>query len=175
MRVTESQVEDYLNDNELYFLQNLSENEALLEYYHHIQEGLCSLFIQSKIVDGKFKVDGSTNTTTALQLAGELIPEVGGVMVTLGAIMEIHNEKDIKVKLQRINQMIRDDQKNLIAKYIAAKLTIKRRTYIGNLTQNDIKASVNNFEKLSLLFDDQNVYKLKASIDLKIIEAYILS
>lgn len=88
-----------MNDNELLFLQHLQTNEALLEYYHHVQEGLCSLFIQSKIVDGKFKVDGSTNTTTALQLAGELIPEVGGVMVTLGAVMEISNEKEIKTKL----------------------------------------------------------------------------
>ena len=64
------------------------------------------------------------------------------------------NEKAIKTKLQKINQLIRDDQKNLIAKYIAAKLTIKRRTYITNLTPTDIKASVTNFEKLKLLFDD---------------------
>lgn len=37
--------DEFLNDNELFFMQNLNRNEALLEYYHYIQEGLCSLFI----------------------------------------------------------------------------------------------------------------------------------
>lgn len=33
---------------------------------------------------------------------------------------------------------------------------------------------MNNYEELIQLFDDTNVYKLKAQIDLKILEAYIL-
>jgi hypothetical protein len=36
---------DFLSEAELFFLQNLSKNEALLEYYHQLQEGLVSLFI----------------------------------------------------------------------------------------------------------------------------------
>jgi hypothetical protein len=99
-------------------------------------------------------VDGQTKTTSALTLAGELIPEVGSILVSLSSAIELNNEREIKLKLQKINQLIRDDQKNLIAKYIAAKLTIKRRSYIANLSMTDIKASVNNFERLKLLFDD---------------------
>lgn len=36
---------DFLNDNELNYLQNLKDNEALLEYFTTIKEGLNSLFI----------------------------------------------------------------------------------------------------------------------------------
>ena len=59
------------------YLSHLSRNEALLEYYQTINEGLCSLFIQAKISDGNFKIDGGTAQTTALSTVGELIPEVG--------------------------------------------------------------------------------------------------
>jgi hypothetical protein len=150
-------------------------NEALLEYYHHLQEGLVSVFIQSKIVTGKYKIDCSTPLSSVLKLAGEAIPEVGGVLSGLGSALEFKNERDIKAKLLKINHLIRDDKKNLIAKYIAAKITIKRRNYIAGLTEQEIRSSVNSFEKLTVLFDDKNVYKLKASIDLKIIEVYILA
>ena len=71
--------------------------------------------------------------------------------------------------------MIRDDQKNLIAKYVSSKLVTKRRSYLSNLTIQELRSSVNSFEKLTLLFDEDNVHKLKAKIDLKIVEAYILS
>ena len=63
----------------------------------------------------------------------------------------------------------------MIAKYIASKLTIKRRSYLTSITLDEIKFSLSNFEKLKLLFDDDNIYKLKAQIDLKIIEAFILT
>ena len=66
--------EDYLSEFDLEFLKNLSRNEALLEYYHHICEGLVCIFTQSKIITGKFEVDGSTNASKALELAGECIP-----------------------------------------------------------------------------------------------------
>jgi hypothetical protein len=39
---------------------------------------------------------------------------------------------------------------------------------------NEIQKSVNHFDRLALMFDDSSVYKLKSSIDLKIIEALIL-
>jgi hypothetical protein len=95
-----------------------------LEYYHHVQEGLVSLFIQSKIITGKFKIDGKTQESSALALAGEAIPEVGCVLTTLATVMEVKNTQEIKRKLQKISELIRDDQKNIIAKYISAKLTI---------------------------------------------------
>lgn len=84
--------DEFLTDEELYFLQHLSNNEALLEYYHYIQEGLCSIFIQAKIVDGKFKIDGASDASTALSIAGEIIPEVGGVLTKIAAVMEFRNE-----------------------------------------------------------------------------------
>lgn len=37
--------QNYLRDNELFFLDHLSRNEAQLEYFHCLQEGLCSLFL----------------------------------------------------------------------------------------------------------------------------------
>ena len=91
--------DEFLSDNELYFLQHLSSNEALLEYYHYVQEGLCSIFIQAKIVDGKFKIDGASNCSTALTIAGEIIPEVGGVLTKIATVMEYANERVIKEKL----------------------------------------------------------------------------
>ena len=167
--------QEFLSDNELYFLQHLSTNEALLEYYHSIQEGLVSIFIQSKIVDGKFKIDGATDCSTALAIAGEIIPEVGGVLTRIASVMEYANECVIKDKLSKISLLIRDDMKNLIAKYIASKLVIKRRTYLTSLTIDHIKQTTSCYDKLKLIFDDTNVHVLKAQIDLKIIEAYILA
>ena len=154
--------EHFLSDVELYYLQHLSNNEALLEYYHQVQEGLCSLFIQSKIVDGKFKIDGSNEVTNTLTIAGEIIPEVGSVLTQIAAVMEYKNELVIKEKLSKISVMIRDDMKNLVAKYIASKLVIKRRTYLTNLTQEDIRCSVTDYDKLKLIFDDSSPHVLKA-------------
>ena len=82
----------YLSDNELFYLQNLNKNEALIGYYQSLQEGLCSLFIQAKIANGKFKIDGGTTATTALAFAGEIIPEVGAVLGYIGQIIEYKNE-----------------------------------------------------------------------------------
>lgn len=154
--------EEFLSDNELYFLQHLSNNEALLEYYHYIQEGLCSIFIQAKIVDSKFKIDGASDASNALSLAGEIIPEVGGVLTKIAAVMEFRNEQVIKEKLTKMSLLIRDDMKNLIAKYIASKLVIKRRTFLTGLTMDHIKQSISSFEKIKLIFDDSNVHVLKA-------------
>ena len=147
----------------------------MLEYYHFIQEGLCSIFIQAKIVDGKFKIDGATDCSTALSIAGEIIPEVGGVLTKIATVMEYANERVIKEKLSKISLLIRDDMKNLIAKYIASKLVIKRRTYLTRLTMDQIRQTTSCYDKIKLIFDDSNVHVLKAQIDLKIIEAYILA
>ena len=76
---------------------------------------------------------------TALAIAGEIIPEVGGVLTKISAIMEFANECVIRDKLSKISLLIRDDMKNLIAKYIASKLVIKRRTFLTNLSLDDIK------------------------------------
>lgn len=66
-------------------------------------------------------------------MAGEFIPEVGSILQYIGNIIELKNENDIKKRLQKVSQLIRDDQKNLISKYVAAKLTINRRSYIEQL------------------------------------------
>ena len=85
-------------------------------------------------MDGKFKIDGSNDTTNTLTIAGEIIPEVGSVLTQIAMVLEYKNELVIKEKLSKISVMIRDDMKNLVAKYIASKLVIKRRTYLTNLT-----------------------------------------
>ena len=95
-------------------------------------------------------------------MAGEIIPEVGSIISGIGSALEWKNEREIKAKLQRISSLIHDDHKNLIAKYIASKLTIKRRTYLTHLTLEEIKRNVNSFDKLKLLFDSDTHYKLKA-------------
>ena len=76
--------------------------------------------------------------------------------------MEYKNELVIKEKLSKISVMIRDDMKNLVAKYIASKLVIKRRSYLTNLTSEDIQCSVTSYEKIKLIFDDSNIHILKA-------------
>ena len=79
----------------------MSRNEVLSDYYFTVQEGLNSIFTQAKITYGhRFKIDGSTAVTSGLQFAGELIPEVGGILKAVGAAMEWKNEKDIEKKLK---------------------------------------------------------------------------
>ena len=107
-------------------------------------------------------------------MAGELIPEVGSILSYIGQAIELKNEVEIKKRLNKMSQLIRDDQKNLIAKYVASKITIKMRKAIENLKIEDIKMSVTDFDKLMLMFEGDNVYKIKAGIDLKVIEAIIL-
>jgi len=84
---------EFISDNELTYLAQLKDNEALLVYYSAIKEGLSSLFIQAKISDGKYKIDGGSNSSDALKLAGEIIPEVGGILVKVSEIMELVEEK----------------------------------------------------------------------------------
>ena len=117
-------INEFLDDYELHFLQHLSRNQALLEYHNRVQEGLCSLFIQSKLAESKFKIDGATAATTTLQVAGEFIPEVGTILSKIATFIEYKNEKDIQARLKKISQLIVDEKKNIIAKYIASKLTI---------------------------------------------------
>lgn len=66
---------------EEHYLKNLQRNEALLEYYHTIQESLNSLFTQAKISTGDtFKIDSETDASKALILASEFIPAVGRIV-----------------------------------------------------------------------------------------------
>lgn len=113
--------------------------------------------------------------TVALQLAGDTIPEVGNIFKGIGKMIEWKNENEIQSRLNKISQLVRDDQKNQISEYISSKLVVKRRTYISKLTRTDIETAVTNTDKMKMLFDDNNVYKLRAQIDLKILEALILS
>ena len=72
--------------------------------------------------------------------------------------------------------MIKDDFKNSIAKDIAGSLTVKRRSYITKLTFQDLKAEFKNYDQLMNIFGSSvNPYKFKAMVDLKVIEALILS
>ena len=52
--------------------------------------------------------------------------------------------------------------KNLVAKYIASKLVIKRRTYLTALTMDEIRCNVSNFDRLKLIFDHTSPHVLKA-------------
>lgn len=132
------------------------------------------MFIQAKISDGKFKIDGATNASDALKLAGEIIPEVGGVLVKVSEIMELAEEKQIIDKLKKISLLVPDDSRSIISEYVASKLTIKRRAYIQDLKMEELKYQCSCFEKVALLFDDTNVYNLRAQFDIKIIEAKLL-
>ena len=151
-----------MSDQDLAYLAQLKDNEALLEYYSTIKEGLNSLFIQAKISNGKYKVDGATNASDTLKLAGEIIPEVGGILVKVSEIMEIAEEKQITDKLKKISLLVPDDSRSIISEYVASKLTIKRRQYIQALKMDAFKYQCTNFQKIGLLFDDANVYNLRA-------------
>jgi len=138
--------EGILNTNDLYFLQNLCINEALMDYYHTLEDGMTSLFAQSKIAKGKFKIDGGSKATCGIILLGELIPEVGNILIAIGECAEGVKEDKIRQKLIRMSAMIKDDFKNSIAKDISGSLTVKRRSYITNLTFQDLKADFKNFD-----------------------------
>jgi len=70
--------------------------------------------------------------------------------------------------------LVPDDSRGIISEYVASKLTIKRRNYIQDLSMEELKYQCSNFEKISLLFDDSNIYNLRAQFDIKIIEAKLL-
>lgn len=57
-------------------------------------------------------------------------------------MLELKNTREINDKLRKISSLVRDDQKNLVAKYIASKLTIKRRTYLTRLTNEELNSQL---------------------------------
>ena len=74
-------------------MNNITNNEALYEYFYAVQEGINSLILCSKVhIGGKFGIDGSTDVSEALAIAGEVIPEVGIVLKALAGSINIKNE-----------------------------------------------------------------------------------
>lgn len=73
-------------------MSHLKDNGALLVYYTTFLECLNSLFIQAKISDGNFKIDGSRNASDALKLAREIIKKFGGILTKVSDIMGIAEE-----------------------------------------------------------------------------------
>lgn len=160
---SEDQADEFLTSVELYFLQHLNRNEGLLEYFHYLQEGLVSLLNPSRVA----YVDN-------LLVASYLIPEVSSGLVKLGFTDGVKPDFNFQEHLHSLSDLIGENQKTLIAQYISSKLTIRRRTYLTNLTMTQIQESVPQHTKLKLLFEDSNVFKLKAGIDVKIIETILM-
>ena len=61
------------------------------------------MFMQSKIANGKFKIDGSSKATSALHFAGEIIPAVGDIMQTTAKGIDFINEREIRTRLSKIS------------------------------------------------------------------------
>jgi len=51
-----------------------------------------SIFIQAKISNGNYQIDGTSSETTALDLASNIIPEVGTILKVCAAALELKNE-----------------------------------------------------------------------------------
>lgn len=103
--------DEFLNSFENHFLDNLSRNEALLEYFQRIQESLCSLFASAKIaLLEKFSIDAETNATKGLKLVGEFIPAVGRIVTGVGEYIEWSDEQAIKERLNKISNIIPSDK-----------------------------------------------------------------
>jgi len=97
----------FISEDENHFIDCISNNDALREYYETLLEGLSCLFLQSKVAnDGFLKIDSETASSKALQSAGELIPAVGNLMKGLGLVLEAYNEKEIKKKYKEISNLI---------------------------------------------------------------------
>ena len=111
----------------------------MFDYYITIQEGLNSLFIQSKVASGKFKIDGSSTTTNALSIASDIVPACDTLIARLGEAIESRNEDEIRNKLNKISQLVPDHARNDISRNIACKLTICRRKFLTELTIHDVK------------------------------------
>ena len=47
-------------------------------------------------MSGKFKIEAKTDASKALQLAGQIIPEVGCILSAIGSGLEVKNEQDIR-------------------------------------------------------------------------------
>lgn len=50
-----------------------------------------------------------------------------------------------------------------------------RRTYISNLSEKNLRCSVNKFDQLSQFFNNDSLYLFQAQIDIKILEATIVA
>ena len=77
--------------------------------------------------------------------------------------MELKNRLEIEDRFRKVSRLIREDRKNLIAKYIATKLTVQRRTYLTMLSIDEVKQGLPGIERLTKFFADQeDAVRLKA-------------
>jgi len=124
---------------------------------------------------GKFKIDGATNATEALNLAGDVFPAIGDMLQKVSEVMEGINAEKIENKLLQISKLVPDQHRTDVARNVAVKLTVRRRDYLTALTMEDIKRESNQIERVTKVFSDENQYNLKGQIDLKWIEVFILT
>ena len=60
-------------------------------------------------IGGKFGISGSTTTSEAIEIAADIIPEVGHILKAIAKTINLKNEHEISSKLKKVSQMIPDD------------------------------------------------------------------
>lgn len=73
-----------------------------------------------------------------LEAASEIIPVVGSALKIAAKAKQFKDRLDIQNNMKKISSLIPFTLADLIARYIASKLTIKRRNFITNLTYEDV-------------------------------------
>jgi hypothetical protein len=158
------------------YIVQLDKHEGLLVYYMTTMEGLNSLFTCAKLSNYDiFTVDSADPLATSLQMAGEIIPVVGSIVSALGTGLEAWNEHKIKEKLGKISSLVPEGHKVGLSKTIAQHLLLSRRNYLDKLSFDDVKSELSSIDRLKNLFISENQWKIKAKVDLKILEAILLT
>jgi hypothetical protein len=166
-----------LNDHEMAYVAVLQNNEALYEYFVSVKDQLAVTLMQAKIhLNGRVSCAGKNSMTTAVK-AASIIPIVGKISNSLSQQMttsDTYNENMIRERLLRWKGLFQTEQVTQVCYLIAAGLTLAQRQLIPTL-QSDSLSIYAPPNVLHDLFGENLPHKLKAEIDLKTVEAIILT
>ena len=98
---------DYLNEDQINFMNQLYKNEALLEYYIKLKENIVSMITLSKVVTtSKLKIDDDSALSMGLEAAAEIIPVVGGALKLAAGAKKFADKQELKKNMEKISSLI---------------------------------------------------------------------
>ncbi|CAF3480260.1 unnamed protein product [Rotaria socialis] len=114
---------------------DLLRNEKLMKYFTQVQRGLQSLFLSAVIADADIFAIRSPDLSKNFQNIDDLVPEAKTILQTISNIFTSISQKRIQNKLDELyNLCVRFP---CIPELLARKITVRKRDFIMNLTDND--------------------------------------
>ncbi|CAF3428769.1 unnamed protein product [Rotaria socialis] len=106
-----------------------------MKYFTQVQRGLQSLFLSAVIADADIFAIRSPDLSKNFQNIDDLVPEAKTILQTISNIFTSISQKRIQNKLDELyNLCVRFP---CIPELLARKITVRKRDFIMNLTDND--------------------------------------